>query len=94
MRGKRSLSAKTGRRIIAALKLNKSEKRIAELDTIIKKLYKSFAVGHITDERFDTACWQIMKLSRKRRLRILTRWSCMKHGRSSVLRRKRQQKSS
>ena len=33
---------------------NKDKKRIAELDTIIKKLYESFAVGRITDERFDS----------------------------------------
>lgn len=30
------------------------EKRISELDTIIKKLYESFAVGRITGERFDS----------------------------------------
>ena len=35
-------------------KLNRERKRIAELDTIIKKLYESFAIGRITDERFDT----------------------------------------
>ena len=35
-------------------KLNKEEKRISELDTIIKKLYESFAVGRITGERFDS----------------------------------------
>ena len=35
-------------------KLNKDKKRIAELDTIIKKLYESFAVGRISDERFDS----------------------------------------
>ena len=35
-------------------KLNKDKKRIAELDTIIKKLYESFAIGRITDERFDS----------------------------------------
>ena len=35
-------------------KLNKDKKRIAELDNIIKKLYESFAIGRITDERFDT----------------------------------------
>ncbi len=34
-------------------KLNKDKKRIAELDNIIKKLYESFAIGRITDERFD-----------------------------------------
>ncbi len=35
-------------------RLNKARKRIDELDNIIKKLYESFAVGRITDERFDT----------------------------------------
>ena len=35
-------------------RLSKDKKRIAELDNIIKKLYESFAIGHITDERFDT----------------------------------------
>ena len=35
-------------------KLSKDKKRIAELDNIIKKLYESFAIGRITDERFDT----------------------------------------
>ena len=35
-------------------KLNKDRKRIAELDTIIKKLYESFAVGRISEERFDS----------------------------------------
>ena len=34
-------------------RLNKEKKRISELDTIIKKLYESFAVGRITGERFD-----------------------------------------
>ena len=38
----------------ARRKLNKDKKRIAELDTIIKKLYESFAIGRITDERFDS----------------------------------------
>ena len=38
----------------AKRKLNKDKKRIAELDTIVKKLYESFAVGRITDERFDS----------------------------------------
>ena len=38
----------------AKRKLNKDKKRIAELDSIIKKLYESFAIGRITDERFDT----------------------------------------
>lgn len=35
-------------------KLNKNRKRIAELDGIIKKLYESFAVGRIPEERFDS----------------------------------------
>ena len=35
-------------------KLNKDRKRITELDNIIKKLYESFAIGRITDERFDS----------------------------------------
>lgn len=35
-------------------RLNRNRKRIDELDSIIKKLYESFAVGRITDERFDT----------------------------------------
>lgn len=34
-------------------KLKKDSKRVAELDNIIKKLYESFAVGRITEERFD-----------------------------------------
>ena len=38
----------------AKRKLSKDKKRIAEIDTIIKKLYESFAVGRITDERFDS----------------------------------------
>ena len=38
----------------AKRKLSKDKKRIAELDTIIKKLYESFAVGRITGERFDS----------------------------------------
>lgn len=38
----------------AKRKLNKDHKRIGELDTIIKKLYESFAVGRITEERFDS----------------------------------------
>ena len=38
----------------AKRKLSKDKKRITELDTIIKKLYESFAVGRITDERFDS----------------------------------------
>ena len=35
-------------------KLNKDKKRISELDVIIKKLYESFAVGRISEERFDS----------------------------------------
>ena len=35
-------------------RLNKNQKRIAELDTIIKKLYESFAVGRLSEERFDS----------------------------------------
>ena len=46
-------------------RLNKEKKRISELDTIIKKLYESFAVGRITGERFDV-CWRNMRRSRKR----------------------------
>ena len=34
-------------------KLNKDRKRCDELDGIIKKLYESYAVGRITEERFD-----------------------------------------
>lgn len=34
-------------------KLKKDNKRIIELDKIIKKLYESFAVGRISEERFD-----------------------------------------
>ena len=41
-------------RSVSYTHLRKSKKRIAELDTIIKKLYESFAVGRITDERFDS----------------------------------------
>ena len=37
----------------AKRQLNKNRKRIDELDTIIKKLYESFAVGRISEERFD-----------------------------------------
>ena len=37
----------------AKRKLNKDRKRISELDGIIKKLYESFAVGRISEERFD-----------------------------------------
>lgn len=38
----------------AKRQLNNDRKRIAELDNIIKKLYESYAVGRITDERFDS----------------------------------------
>lgn len=34
-------------------RLKKDLKRVAELDNIIKKLYESFAVGRISEERFD-----------------------------------------
>ena len=51
-------SASQLRRVEAAKetkrRLNKEKKRISELDTIIKKLYESFAVGRITGERFDS----------------------------------------
>lgn len=35
-------------------KLNKERKRANDLDVIIKKLYESFAVGRISEERFDS----------------------------------------
>ena len=35
-------------------RLNKDKRRCEELDTIIKKLYESYAVGRIGEERFDT----------------------------------------
>ena len=35
-------------------KLNKDKRHCEELDTIIKKLYESYAVGRIGEERFDT----------------------------------------
>ena len=35
-------------------KLKKDSKRVAELDNIIKKLYESFAVGRISEDRFDS----------------------------------------
>lgn len=38
----------------AKRKLNRERKRIMELDTIIKKLYESFAVGRLSEERFDS----------------------------------------
>jgi hypothetical protein len=34
----------------------KSERRIVELDKIIKKLYEDNLSGRISDERFDTMC--------------------------------------
>ena len=46
---KQAEEAKTAKR-----KLNKDRKRYTELDHIIKKLYESFAVGRISEERFDT----------------------------------------
>ena len=38
---------------VAKRKLTKDRKRITELNGIIKKLYESFAVGRISEERFD-----------------------------------------
>ena len=35
-------------------RLNKDKRRCEELDTIIRKLYESYAVGRIGEERFDT----------------------------------------
>lgn len=35
-------------------RLNKDKRRCEELDTIIKKLYESYAVGRIGEDRFDT----------------------------------------
>ena len=35
-------------------KLSKDKKRVSDLDSIIKKLYESFAVGRISEERFDS----------------------------------------
>ena len=35
-------------------KISKGKKRIAELDTIIKKLYEALAVGRISEKRFDS----------------------------------------
>ncbi|MCD7803126.1 MAG: recombinase family protein [Clostridiales bacterium] len=46
---KQAEEAKTAKR-----KLNKDRKRYTELDHIIKKLYESFAVGRISETRFDT----------------------------------------
>lgn len=37
----------------AKRKLNKDRRRIDELDTVIRKLYESFAMGRISEERFD-----------------------------------------
>ena len=42
----------------AKRKLGKDRKRHTELDTIIKKLYESFAIGRITDERFDSLLFE------------------------------------
>ena len=33
--------------------LNKDRKRYSELDGIIKKLYESYAIGRISEERFE-----------------------------------------
>ena len=38
----------------AKRKLNKSQKRIDELDSVIKKLYESYAMGKLSEERFDS----------------------------------------
>lgn len=38
----------------AKRKLSKDRRRVAELDKIIKKLYESFAVERISEERFDS----------------------------------------
>lgn len=46
---KQAEEAKTAKR-----KLNKDRQRYTELDHIIKKLYESFAIGRISEERFDT----------------------------------------
>ncbi len=35
-------------------KLNKDRRRCEELDTIIKKLYESYAIRRISEERFNT----------------------------------------
>ena len=35
-------------------KLNRDKKRSAELDVLIKKLYESYAMGKLTENRFDT----------------------------------------
>lgn len=35
-------------------KLNKGRRRVDELDSVIKKLYESFAIGRISGERFDS----------------------------------------
>ena len=50
-----SLFKRCGRRPkFGRRKLNKDKRRCEELDTIIKKLYESYAVGRIGEERFDT----------------------------------------
>lgn len=33
--------------------VRKAEKRIAELDHLLKKLYEDYALGHISEERLD-----------------------------------------
>ena len=37
-------------------KIAKAKKRSAELDVLIKKLYESYAMGKISEHRFDTLC--------------------------------------
>lgn len=37
-------------------KIAKAKKRSAELDALIKKLYESYAMGKISEHRFDTLC--------------------------------------
>lgn len=39
-------------------KIVKAKKRSAELDVLIKKLYESYAMGKISEHRFDTLCAQ------------------------------------
>lgn len=38
----------------AKRKLNKDRKRVEELETVIQKLYESYAVGRVSEERFDS----------------------------------------
>ncbi len=46
-------------RLLCPLHINKkekAEKRIAELDELIKKLYEGSATGKIPDKHFKTSC--------------------------------------